>query len=284
MLAIIVLGFVSNLIDQTQISIVKQDTTIAVKCLIVFRLIELLIVLKQREPNRISFSLLFHAIGSQRILSQILTLLIPIPFDVLGFQAILVNTTKILILETIVSIITISVIESLIILTQRHALESMFLILFHGIFGSHSFLALRTSRTPLRLAKLNAVKTIFVNYFESAMAANATTMLLKTINSHGFAPNWLVLTNFDNVEANTANIESFLIRISIVITILIRVTIVAIVIWTTMIAVGEVALLLQQIHIMLFGQIAILQDISIVSAMLCIIVVNIMQVMRQIIM
>ena len=77
------------------------------------------------------------------------------------------------------------------------------------------------------------------------MTASTTIILINLLE---FTPNWIVSTNFDSVEAsvearevaNTTNIESFLIRVTIVLTILNGIT---------MIAVGHVALILQKYYI-----------------------------------
>ena len=216
---IVLLVFTSNLIDPTEIVI---DNTAVIELLRVrplglsFLSISSAIgphsVFTQRTRAGLAILGVIEIILNETIASQrvdvgaalpmnVLALAIPIAIILLGFQAILINVTKISTVEAIVSIITIGVIESLIILTQRHALGSMFLLLFHGIFGSHSFLA---SRTSLGLAKLNAIKTIFVivivNYFEVSIAANATTLLI-IVSSRDLAAIPFVSTNFDNVEA-----------------------------------------------------------------------------------
>ena len=74
------------------------------------------------------------------------------------------------------------------------------------------------------------------------MAVNATIISLIKTNSRESAPNLIVSTNFDSVEANTAIINSISKEVATIANVL------------TIITVGEVALILQKCYIIAFEQ------------------------------
>ena len=139
------------------------------------------------------------------------TLLILISFILPGFEIILLNVTQIPAVEAIALIITISVIESLIILTRQ-----LLVLSFCSSFHRNRLHSVLTQQKRGGLAISGDIKIIvaalIVICFKWAITATATIV----INLHEFASKWFISKNFHivaanveaTIEANTANIES----------------------------------------------------------------------------
>ena len=156
-----------------------------------------------------------HAIESHCILSRIVTLLILIPFILPGFEITLLDVAQIPAVEAIVSIITITIIESLIILIRQ-----LLALSFQSSFHRNRLHSVLTQQKRGGLAISGDIKIIVAALI--VITANATIV----INLRECASKWFISKNFDivttnveaTIEANTANVESVILAIAIKIT------------------------------------------------------------------
>lgn len=196
----------------------------------------------------LSFLLVFHATVSHCNSQRIVTLLTLITFILLCPKMIYSTQIPNVKSNTGISLLPNHATETLIMLTQSVSHGLSFLLIFHGI-GSQSF---ETRRKRGWLANLIAVKTKFVTVIaiscELSITSFATTMVLIIIILREFAE----VTTTANT-ANTANIRSILIEIT-------RLTIIiAIVIRITMLAVGDNTLTLQKLLLLLHRHIILVK-------------------------
>ena len=209
--------------------------------LILIRSMESSIILKQSQQTNDGCIFLIN------LFEPISSLLIPhitSAIILLGFPPI-ISQTQISFIELLIAI-TICAIGSSIVLTRTLSVGLSFLLIFDGIESHSTLIQAKT----IELAISEGIKIILIAIINTLMLiANAS---LLNVNLCDLVSIQIVSTNFDIVEAITTSINSNSKYIATITNI--RLIIIGIAIIVAITRLGEVALLLQQVYIMVFKQ------------------------------